>query len=149
MVSVPLTPVECARCTRVLDAIRRQLFRHHSPVDYFIVLDSERVIPAYAESRWNAACGDYRVVHWGGLSYSIDCGDSAGLSKFFVSHEERDRFNFWLTAAKGHTLNSLVVRFRSLEEVPYSYVSSHRRACVNRKPYPQPPAPTTGKAKRI
>lgn len=128
MVSAPLTSAEQARHERAIEKIRRQLFRKYTPADYFIVPASEHVFAAYAEGRWNEACGAYRVLHLGGISYSVDCADAAGLSKFHLSHAEADRFNFWLTAMPGHTISALNVRFCELDEIPYAYVSSYRRA---------------------
>lgn len=78
----------------------------------------------------NAACGDYRVVHWGRLSYAVDCADAAGSCEFSVSHAEGSGFHFWLKAAKGHTLCSVSVRFHKLDEIPHSYVQSYRRSNV-------------------
>jgi hypothetical protein len=130
MVLEALTSIEQARHLEAIDRLRRQLFCRHSPAECFIVPSSEHLIAPYAERRWNAACGNYRAVHWGGLSYSVDCADPAGHSKFAVSHDESDRFTFWLSAAKGHTINAMVVRFGALDEIPFSYVSSYRRANV-------------------
>lgn len=124
-----LTAQERERHEKAIARVRERLFSRHRADDYPVVFASERVIAAYAESRWNAACGDYRVLHLGGLSYSVDCVDEAGLSRFSVSHDEDDRFSFWLSAAKGHTVNSLLLRFRELDELPYAYVSSYRRSC--------------------
>lgn len=128
MVLEPLTPEERARHDRGIERIRRRLFRCYQPTDYFIVPNSERVIAASAESCWNAACGSYRVVRVGGLSYAADCCDKDGLSRFSVSHFEGHRFNFWLTGARGHTVASLVVHFRKLDEIVYERLCSFRRA---------------------
>lgn len=125
-----ITAKERERHERAIAKIRERLFSRHHADDYRVVSASERVIAPYAESRWNAACGDYRVLYLGGLSYSVDCADEAGLSRFSVSHDEDDRFSFWLSAAKGHTVNSLLLRFRELDELPYAYVSSYRRSCA-------------------
>ena len=132
MVREPLTPEERARHERGLERIRRRLFRRYQPTDYFIVPNSERVIAASAESCWNAACGRYRVFRIGGLSYAADCCDKDGLSRFSLSHFEDQRFSFWLTAARGHTVTSLVVQFRELDEIVYGRLCSFRRA--NRAP---------------
>lgn len=130
MVLQQITAQERDRHQRAIVRMRDRLFSKHRPEDYLVVPASERVIAAYAESRWNAACGGYRVLHVGGLSYSVDCADEAGLSSFTVSHNEADRFFFWLSAAKGHTVNSMLVRFSELDELPYEYVSSYRRSCA-------------------
>jgi hypothetical protein len=124
----PLTPEELARHAKGIEKMRRQLFRRYQPSEYFIVPDSEAVLRASAESCWNAACGEYRVFRFGGLSYLIDCCDKDGLSKFSISHDDADRFSFWLSAAKGHTMASLTVRFRELDEVVHDYVWSLRRS---------------------
>jgi hypothetical protein len=108
--------------------MRRQLFRKHRPLDYYIVPNSERIIAASAESCWNAACGDYRVFRFGGLSYGSDCCDKDGLSTFSISHIDADQFSFWLTAARGHTMACLNIRFRNLDEIVYDYVCSFRRS---------------------
>ena len=116
------------RHERGLERIRRRLFRRYRPTDYCIIPNSERVIAASAESCWNAACGSHRVFRVGGLSYIADCSDKDGLSTFSVSHFEGQRFSFWLTAARGHTVTSLVVEFRDLDEIVYGRVCSFRRA---------------------
>jgi hypothetical protein len=128
-----LTLEELARHEKGIERIRRRLFRRYRPVDYLIVPNSERVIAASAESCWNAACGDYRVLRVGGLSYAVDCGDEAGLSRFSISHMDGHEFNFWLTAARGHTLTSLVVSFRELDENVYANVRSFWRSNVMRQ----------------
>jgi hypothetical protein len=126
----PLTPEERARHERGIERIRRRLFRRYQPVDYFIVPNSEQVLAACAEGCWNAACGSYRVFRVGGLSYAADCRDAEGLSRFTVSHAETDLFSFWITAARGHTVNSGIVRFRELDEIVYARVCSLRRSNV-------------------
>lgn len=123
-------PEERARHEKGIEKIRHRLFRRYQPSEYFIVPGSERVIAASAESCWNAACGSYRVFHFGGLSYVADCRDKDGLTKFSVSHTDADRFSFWLTGARGHTEASLMIRFRELDEVVYQYVCSCRRANI-------------------
>jgi hypothetical protein len=124
----PLTPEERARHERGIEKIRRRLFRRYQPTDYFIVPNSERVIGASAESCWNAACGSFRVFRFGGLSYAVDCEDVHGLGTFTVAHVHSDRFAFWITAAKGHTVSSLSVRFSELDETVYEYLCSFRRS---------------------
>lgn len=133
MVLVALTEAERARHDRAVGKMRERLFRKHSAEEYCIVSGSERVIAAHVEECWNAACGTYRVVHLGGLEYQVDCEDRAGGSRFAVSHIEADEFNFWLTAPQHYTLSALNVRFRELDEVPFRYVSSLRRANVERR----------------
>ena len=128
MVLQPLTPAELARHAKGIEKIRRQLFRRYRPSDYFIVPNSEAVLHASAESCWNAACGAYRVFRFGGVSYATDCCDTQGFSKFSISHTEADRFSFWLTAARGHTMASLTIRFRELDEIVHEYVCSFRRS---------------------
>lgn len=123
-----LTPVDESRHREAIDKIRGKLFRKYSQAEWHIVPASEGMIGAYAEHRWNAACGNYRVVRLGGLSYSTDCADPAGLTKFAVSHDAADRFNCWLSAAKGHTISAVSLRFRDLDEIPHRYVLSYRRA---------------------
>jgi hypothetical protein len=134
-----LTPEEQARHVRGIERIRARLFRRHQPGDYFMVPNSERVIAASAETCWNAACGSYRVFRFGGLSYIVDCCDKAGACRLTISHVDGDRFDFWLTAPLGHTVTSMTVRFRELDDVVYAYVCSYRRAnlspaYVGRKP---------------
>ena len=124
----PLTPEEEARHSRGIEKIRNKLFRIHSPADYFIALGSERILHASAEGCWNAACGSYRVFRFGGLSYDIDCGSSTGLFTFSVRHVEADNFIFWIAAPQGHTQSCISVAFRHLDEIPYVYVLSCRRA---------------------
>jgi hypothetical protein len=124
----PLTPEELARHAKGIENVRRQLFRRYQPSDYFIVPNSEAVLQASAESCWNAACGEYRVFRFGGLSYIADCSDKEGLSKFSIVHSDADRFSFWLTAARGHTMASLTIRFRELDEIVHEYVCSFRRS---------------------
>lgn len=102
----------------------------YRPCDYFIVPGSETIIAASAEGCWNAACGNYRVFRFGGLSFVVDCRAEDGLSRFSVSHTEADQFSFWLMGARGHTLSSLMVRFRDLDETVHEYVHSCRRANV-------------------
>ena len=127
VVTEALTPEELLRHEKGVNRIRQRLFRHYQPADYFIVPNSEQVLAAHAESCWNAACGDFRVFRFGGLSYTADCRDANGPSRFSVSHAEADRFSFWITAARGHTMISLVVRFRELDEVVHAHVRSLRR----------------------
>ena len=110
----------------------KKLFSKHPAAAYFIVPGSERIFAASAETCWNAACGTYRVFRFGGLSYDIDCGASAGLFAFNLRHFEAANFIFWLTAPQGHTLSCISVAFRDLDEIPYTYVTSCRRA--NRSP---------------
>jgi hypothetical protein len=124
----PLTPEEESRHREAIDKLRGRLFRKYSQGEWHIVPASERILSAYAECRWNAACGNYRMVRLGGLSYFVDCADRAGLSQVAVSHDDADRFNFWLSAAKGHTINAFTIRFRALDEIPHRYVQSYRRA---------------------
>lgn len=124
----PLTPEEEARHARGIEKIRTKLFCKHSSADYFVVQGSERIFAASAETCWNAACGSYRVFRFGGLSYDIDCGGSAGLYTFSVRHFHADNFIFWLAAPQGHTLSCISVAFRHLDEIPYAYVLSCRRA---------------------
>lgn len=131
MVLEPLTPEEWARHERGIEKIRRRLFRRYRPSDYFIIPNSEHVIAASAESCWNAACGPYRVLRFGGITYVVDCLDPAGLCKFSVSHVDADRFHFWLIAAKQHTVSSIAVRFGELDDAAYSRVCSYRRANVS------------------
>lgn len=140
MVLEPLTLEEQARHERAIEKIRRRLFRCYQPRDYFIIPNSERVIAASAESCWNAACGSYRVLRFGGLTYAVDCLDQAGLCKFSVSHVDADRFHFWLTAAKHHTVSSITVRFRALDEAVYTRVCSYRRSNVSPKYLGRKPA---------
>jgi hypothetical protein len=128
----PLTPEEHARHQWGIERIRRRLFRRYQPSDYFIVPESETVIAASAEGCWNAACGSYRVFRFGGLSFVVDCRAEDGLSRFNVSHIEADCFSFWLTGARGHTLTSLVVRFRDLDEFVHGRLCSYRRANIAR-----------------
>lgn len=108
--------------------MRAKLFHAHAPADYYIVQDSERILLASAESCWNAACGNYRMFRFGGLSYDFDCGGSAGRYTFSVRHCTADNFIFWLGAPQGHTLSCINISFRDLHEVPYAYVQSCRRA---------------------
>lgn len=124
----PLTPEEEARHARGIEKIRTKLFCKHPPTDYFIVPGSERIFAASAETCWNAACGSYRVFRFGGLSYDIDCGGSAGIYTFSVRHFDADNFIFWLSAPQGHTLSCLSIAFRDLDEIPHAYVRSCRRA---------------------
>ena len=58
--------------------IRRQLFRRYQPSGYFIIPNSE-LVAASAENCGNAACGSYRVLRFGGLSYVVDCLDQGRL----------------------------------------------------------------------
>lgn len=108
--------------------MRKKLFRIHQQADYFIVQGSERILTATAELCWNAACGTYRIFRFGGLSYDVDCSSSAGLHTFSIRHFDADNFTFWLSASGGHTLSCLTVAFRELDELPYTYVQSCRRA---------------------
>ena len=124
----PLTPEEEARHRRGIEKVRAKLFQKHAPADYFIVEGSERIFSASAESCWNAACGSYRVFRFGGLSYEIDCGGSAGGYTFSVRHFDADNFIFWLGAPQGHTLSCITIAFRELDEIAYVYVQSCRRA---------------------
>jgi hypothetical protein len=124
----PLTPEEEARHARGIEKIRTKLFRKHAAADYFIVQGSERIFSASAETCWNAACESYRVFRFGGLSYDTDCGGSAGLYSFSVRHVDAANFVFWLTAPQGHTLSCISVTFGNLDEIPYAYVLSCRRA---------------------
>ena len=124
----PLTPEEEARHARGIEKIRTKLFCRHPAADYFIVQGSERIFRASAETCWNAACGSYRNFRFGGLSYDIDCGSPAGLYTFSVRHFDADNFIFWLSAPQGHTLSCISIAFRHLDEIPYAYVHSCRRA---------------------
>jgi hypothetical protein len=124
----PLTPEEEARHARGIEKIRRKLFCKHSSADFFIVQGSERIFAASAEASWNAACGSYRVFRFGGLSYDFDCGSAAGLCRFSVRHFDADNFIFWISVPQGHTQSCISIAFRHLDEVPYAYVQSCRRA---------------------
>lgn len=124
----PLTPEEEARHARGIEKIRKKLFSKHSPAEYLIAEGSERVLRASAESCWNAACGDYRVFRFGGLSYDFDGGGSAGRYTFSICHLSATTFIFWLGAPQGHTLSCISITFRNLDELPYAYVQSCRRA---------------------
>ena len=117
-----------ATITAVPVKIRRRLFSRYQPNDYFIIPNSEPVIAASSEGCWNAACGSYRVFSFGGLSFTADCRAKDGLCRFSVSHIEVDRFSFWLSGARGHTITSLVVRFRDLDQIAYECLQSYRRA---------------------
>lgn len=130
MVLVALTAEDRARHERAIEKMRRRLFRKYAAQEYRIVADSERVIAAYAEECWNAHGGTYRLVRLGGLEYRVDCADPDGASRFALSHREADEFNFWLSAANGHTVSALTVHFRNLDEVAFRYVSSLRRSNV-------------------
>jgi hypothetical protein len=130
MVLEPLTPEERARHERGIERIRRRLFRRYKSEDYFIVPNSERVIHAVAESCWNAACGSYRVFRLGGLSYAVDCRDMHGPGTFTLSHVDSDRFAFWIAAARGHTVSSVTIRFRELDEIVHEYLCSFERSNV-------------------
>jgi hypothetical protein len=132
VVHEPLSPEERNRHERGIARIRRRLFRQYAPEDYFIVPGSERILTASAESCWNAGCGDYRVFRFGGLSYLTDCCAEDGLCTFSVSHFEADRFSFWLTGARRHTLSSLTLRFNDLDHVIHGWVSSYRRFNIAR-----------------
>ena len=127
MVLQPLTPQEQARHEKGIERIRQRLFRRYQPSDYFIVPQSEKVITASAESCWNAACGCYRVFRFGGLSFAVDCDEEDGLCRFTVTHFEADRFNFWLTGARGHTITSVIVSFGDLDETVRARLASTRR----------------------
>lgn len=131
MVREPLTGAEQARHAREIEKIRRRLFRRYQPNDYCIIQNSEQVLAASAESCWNAACGNYRVFRFGGISFLVDCADD-GPSKLSIAHKEDDQFSFWLTGPRGHTVNSIIVRFRQLDEVVHAYVQSYRRANLAR-----------------
>lgn len=128
MVLQPLTPEERARHEKGIERIRQCLFARYQPSDYFIIPKSEHIIAASAEGCWNAACGNYRVFRFGGLSFVADCRAEDGLCRFSVSHIEADRFHFWLTGARDHTLAALIVRFRELDEVVHGHLCSYRRA---------------------
>ena len=128
LVLEPLTPEEEARHARGIEKIRKKLFSRHSPEDYFIAPGSERILRASAESCWNAACGDYRVFRFGGLSYEFDCGGSVARYTFSLCHFNTDTFIFWLSAPQGHTLSCISIAFKQLDELPYAYVVSCRRA---------------------
>lgn len=121
---------EEARHARRIEKIRAKLFHKHVPADYFIVQGSERILSVSAESRWNVACGSYRVLAFGGLSYDIDCGGSAGLYTFSLRHVDADDFIFWLEAPQGHTLSCIGLAFRELHKLPYLYVQSCRRTTL-------------------
>ncbi len=108
--------------------MRRKLFLTHQPADYFIAHGSERILSASAQSCWNAACGTYRTFRFGGLSYDVECGGSAGLHTFTVRHLDAADFIFWLGAPQGHTLSCIRISFQDMDEVPYAYVQSCRRA---------------------
>ena len=71
------------------------------------------------------------VFRFGGLSYAVDCCDKAGPDRLTIIHVDGDRFDFWLTAAQGHTITSTSARFRELDEVVYAHVHSNRRANVS------------------
>jgi hypothetical protein len=128
----PLTPRERARHERGLERIRQRLFRRYQPSDYYIIPGSERVLAAAAESCWNAAGGDYRVFRFGGLSFAVDCKAEDGPCRFSVTHFEADRFSFWLTGARGHTITSMTVVFRDLDEFVHDRLAGYRRANIER-----------------
>lgn len=129
----PLTPEERARHEKGIERIRRRLFRRYLPSDYFIIPNSEEVIAACAESCWNAACGSYRVFRVGGLSFAAD-GGAEGQCRFSVSHMDTNRFSFWMIGARGHTITSLIVPFRDLDEMVYATLCAYRRANIAHAP---------------
>jgi hypothetical protein len=53
-----------------------------------------------------------------------------GLATFTVLHLESDRFAFWITAARAHTVCSVTVRFREVDEIAYEYLCSFRRSNI-------------------
>jgi hypothetical protein len=130
LVLEPLTADEEARHARGIEKMRRKLFRIHQPADYFIVQGSERILSAPAELCWNAACGSYRTLRFGGISYDVDCGGSAGLHTFTVRHLDSAAFVFWLGAPQGHTVSCIRISFQDMDEVPYAYVHSCRRVTL-------------------
>jgi hypothetical protein len=128
----PVTPVEIARHQAAIDRIRARLFRKHTPAEYCILDGSEQILLPSAQIRWNAGCGEYRELTIGGLRYTVDCLDRYGLSTFTVIHQHALEFAFWIQTGRGNTACSLLVQFRKLDDVVFSYVASFRR--VNEQP---------------
>jgi hypothetical protein len=131
---VPVTPDEIARHQGAIERIRRQLFREYTPSDYLIVEGSEEILAPSAQTRWNAACGDYRELTLGGLCYMVDCLDRDGLTKVTILHQRAHEFAFWMQTGRGNTVCSLVVPFRVLDVVAFGYVTSFRRENAAARP---------------
>ncbi len=130
MVRAALTEGELRKHEKALAKLRGRLFRRYAPADYFILEGSERIIAAHAEDRWNAACGAYRVLHLGGLTYALDCGDPRGPAELGFCHVEKDVFSLWICRAQGHTAHSSKVRFEALDERAHDLVCSFRNSIV-------------------
>lgn len=129
-----LSPEDITRHQAAIDRIRSRLFRKHSPADYCIIDGSEEILPPSSQTRWNAACGEYRELTIGGLRYTVDCLDRDGLSTFTVLHQHAFEFAVWIQTGRGNTVCSLLVPFRRLDDVVFSYIASFRRVNAAAQP---------------
>jgi hypothetical protein len=126
MVVEALTAAERRQHEKAVARIRERLFRRHAPDEYRILEHSETIIAAHAESRWNAGCGSYRVLHLGGLTYRFDCGAGHPPGAMSICHSERDLFSFWVCGAQDHTVHSSRLRFAELDSRVFQIVNGFR-----------------------
>ena len=134
MVIEALTAQEKKQHEKAVAKIRERLFRRHAAAEYRIVELSETIIAAHAESRWNAGCGSYRVLHLGGLTYRFDCGAGHPPGAMSICHSERDLFSFWVSGAQDHTVHSSKLRFEELDTRVFQIVQGFRASL---KPIPR------------
>ncbi|MDY0067760.1 MAG: hypothetical protein RBS02_15395 [Steroidobacteraceae bacterium] len=131
MVRETLTAQERRKHEKAIARLRQKLFDKREPSAYFIIPGSERILEALAESRWNAACGHYRLLQLGGLTYALDCSDPRGPAELGISHIEHDLFSLWICRAQGHTAHSSTVAFEALDDRVHDLVCSFRNSIVN------------------
>jgi hypothetical protein len=109
-----LTPEEQRRHEKAIAKLRAGLFAKHPASHYFIVPGTEKVLPASCEGKWMQGEGSYRVLHLGGLEYSLDCADPDGHTTLSIRHHAGSLFWFWIVAAKGFTLTAGKADFKDL-----------------------------------
>jgi hypothetical protein len=131
VVIVALTPEELARCDRAIEKIRRKLFAQHTAQEFGFLEGSQTIMPPYAENRWNAGCGNYRVIRWGGLRFHFVAGNSR--FELTITHTELDRFLVHIGNEKGHTEMVAPTNFVLLGEFVWRHVEKCRRATKARK----------------
>jgi hypothetical protein len=126
MVVEALRAEESRQHEKAVAKIRERLFRRHAPDEYRIIEHSETIIAAHAESRWNAGCGPYRVLHLGGLTYLFECGAGHPPGAMSICHWERDLFSFWVNGVQDHTVHSSKLRFEELDTRVFHIVQGFR-----------------------
>lgn len=126
MVLDALTPEELARQEKALARLRERILSSGSFAALGIGEVTERLVPGYAEMRWSAGIGEYRIRRWGGLEFAFST-EGAG---FVVSviHDLRDLFWVHIANDRGHTESIAQVPFEALGPFVWKQVGNCLRA---------------------